>query len=309
MARIPRLLLQGESATYHIISRTALAGFVLGDVEKDHLVRLLRHLCGVYFTDPIGFCVMGNHVHLLVRMQPGEAFSDDDIRHRFRRYYGEGSKRELLDGQIPLLREKWASLSEFVKDLKQSFSRWFNKTHRRHGFFWGERFKSVLVEDGDTVINVLGYVDLNPVRAGLVERPEDYRWSSLGYHVQTGNQGDFLSLDFGLRSFANWDDAQRLRAYRKFVYGLVAPAGKGASIPEKVVEAEEQKGFELTATDRLLYRTRYFTDSGVIGTKAFVADCYRRFEDHFACRHPKKPQAVDGLDGVFSLKRLRAAPT
>ncbi|MDW7712271.1 MAG: hypothetical protein SCH98_17525 [Deferrisomatales bacterium] len=47
----------------------------------------------------------------------------------------------------------------------------------------------------------------------------------------------------------------------------------------------------------------------MIGSKAFVAECYRRFEGHFSCRHPKKPHAVAGLDGVFSLKRLRAAPT
>ena len=53
----------------------------------------------------------------------------------------------------------------------------------------------------------------------------------------------------------------------------------------------------------------FITDSGVIATKAFVAECYRRFEGHFACLHPKQPQAIATLDGVFSLKRLRAAPT
>ena len=62
MARIPRLLLRGESATYHVVSRTALQGFVLGDVEKDLFVRLLCHLGAVYFTELFGFSVMGNHV-------------------------------------------------------------------------------------------------------------------------------------------------------------------------------------------------------------------------------------------------------
>jgi putative transposase len=42
---------------------------------------------------------------------------------------------------------------------------------------------------------------VNPLRAGLVERPEDYRWNSLGYHIQTGNKDNFLSLDFGLKEF------------------------------------------------------------------------------------------------------------
>jgi hypothetical protein len=40
------------------------------------------------------------------------------------------------------------------------------------------------------------YIDLNPLRANIVRRPEDYRWSSLGYHARTGNKGNFLSLDF-----------------------------------------------------------------------------------------------------------------
>jgi hypothetical protein len=111
----------------------------------------------------------------------------------------------LTDGQIPTLRAKRPSLSDYVKEIKQRFSHWYNKRHGRKGFFWGKRFKSVLVENGDTLINCLAYIDLNPVRAGLVERPEDYRWCSLAYHVQTGNKDDFLSLDFGLATFSNGD--------------------------------------------------------------------------------------------------------
>ena len=306
MARIPRLLLQGESATYHVISRSALPGFSMGDVEKDFLLSLLRRLSRVYFTEVLGFCLMGSHAHVVVRMHTGEGVGDEEMRVRYRLSRARGSAPELLDGQIPMLRAKWASLSEFVKDLKQTFSRWYNRIHGRTGFFWGERFKSVLVEDGDTLINVLAYVDLNPVRAGIVERPEDYRWSSLGYHLQTGNESGFLSLDLGLRSFTDVDGGERLRLYRKFVYEIGSvPTGKGASIPEETYAAQERRAFAITAVDRFRCRTRYFTDSGVIGTKAFVAACYQRFETCFACRHPKKPQPVAGVEGMFSLKRLR----
>ena len=59
----------------------------------------------------------------------------------------------------------------------------------------------MIVENGETLINCLAYIDLNPLRAGLVERPEEYRWNSLGYHIQTDNKDDFLSLDFGLLEF------------------------------------------------------------------------------------------------------------
>jgi hypothetical protein len=47
----------------------------------------------------------------------------------------------------------------------------------------------------------VGYIDLNPLRAGIVSRPEEYRWNSIGYHIQTGNKDNFLSLDFGLKEF------------------------------------------------------------------------------------------------------------
>ena len=55
------------------------------------------------------------------------------------------------------------------------------------------------------------------------------------------------------------------------------------------------------------YRTRYFSDSGIIGTKEFVAINYRRFKHIFQSKHEKKPKPIKGLDGVYSLKRLAEA--
>ena len=161
------------------------------------------------------------------------------------------------------------------------------------------------MENGETLINCLAYIDLNPIRAGLVECPEDYRWNSLGYHIQTGNKGDFLSLDFGLKEFAVKTAEERLRYYRQFVYekGCI-DVSKGAQIREDIVEKVRKKGFEVSAVDRFRYRTRYFTDSGIIGSKSFVSRLYGDFKDHFASRHEKKPKPIGGLGGIYSLKRL-----
>ena len=143
---------------------------------------------------------------------------------------------------------------------------------------------------------------------GLVDRPEKYRWCSLAHHVQTGNADRLLSTDFGLRHFADLSDEERLRYYRRFVYEVGSlPSEKGARIGDAVLEEEERADFRLSGMNRFLYRTRYFTDSGVIGTKEFVARCACLFESHFACRHPKKPRPISGLDGVYSLKRLAEA--
>jgi hypothetical protein len=56
--------------------------------------------------------------------------------------------------------------------------------------------------------------------------------------------------------------------------------------------------------DRFKYRTRYFSDSGVIGTKTFVERNYQTFKHHFTSKHEKRPKGIQGLDGVYSLKRL-----
>ena len=295
MPRIARMIINDEPAVYHIISRTALDGLVIGDVENEFLAALIRHLSSVYFAEVLGFCLMGTHFHLLVRMNPGTEFTDDEIKRRFKLYYGDDNKRELSQGQIPLFRLKWASLSEYVKEIKQGFSRFYNKLHNRKGFFWAERFKSVIVENGDTLVNCLAYIDLNPVRAGIVKRPEVYRFCSLGYHVQTGNKDRFLSFDFGLAEFGVKGERERLKYYRKFVYEKGGLDG---------LDKEKERDFQMNQVDRFRYRTRYFTDSGIIGTKAFIDRYFQRFKGHFECKHDKRGNTIPGLEGIYSMKRL-----
>jgi hypothetical protein len=199
---------------------------------------------------------------------------------------------------------------------------------------------SVIVEDGKTLINCLTYIDLNPLGAGMMERPEDYRWNSLCYHIQTGNKDDFLSLDFGpvkyaslslrelhraspvkyasqslrelhrarLIEFGLIDAQERLRRYRRYVYeaGALDHPNKAQArvIDNDIVEHERKKNYEISRADRFRYRTRYFTDSGIIGTKEFVSENYQRFKDIFMSKREKIPRVVSGLDGVYSLKRL-----
>ena len=260
---------------------------------------MIKKLSQVYFAEVLGFCLMGNHFHLLVRMHQDDKYCDKVIRERFKLYYGpKALAGELTTVQMLQLRQKWSSLSEYMKEIKQVFSRYYNRRHDRTGFFWSERFKSVIVDQGETLINCLAYIDLNPLRAGLVTKPEEYRWSSIGYHVQRDNKHDFLSLDFGLAEFGVKGPGERLRYYRKFLY----EKGK-----VKGLEKERDKDFEIGGVDRFLHRTRYFTDSGIIGSQAFVDRIYREFKDHFSSKHDKKPKIIHGLEGVYSLKRLSEA--
>ncbi len=306
MPRITRMIIPDQETVYHVISRTVLDGYPLGDEEKDELVKILLKFSKLYFTEILGFCAMGNHFHLLVRMLPESDFSDDEIKSRYKRFYGD--VREFPQEKVPAFRFKWASLSELVREIKQTFSRYFNKRHNRRGTLWGERFKSLIVEDGEALINCLAYIDLNPLRAGIVKRPEDYRWCSLGYHVQTRNKGNFLSLEFGLKEFNARSRKERLRRYRRFVYEAAAlKRSRGKScimIDEKIIAKESKTDIKNTRAYKFRYRTRYVSDSGIIGSKAFVSRKYQQFKDIFHSKHEKKPKPVKGLDGIYSLKRL-----
>ena len=123
-----------------------------------------------------------------------------------------------------------------------------------------------------------------------------------------------LSLDFGLAEFGPGEigetvprefhgvkvknKGERLRYYRKFLYE------KGNI---KGLEKERARDFTLRGVDRFLHRSRYFTDSGIIGSKMFVDRIYQEFKDHFSSKHEKKPKVIQGLEGIYSLKRLSEA--
>ena len=306
MPRTSRMLIPEEKTAYHVMSRTALDGFPFGDVEKDKMLNIIKRFSKLYFTEIIGFAIMDNHWHLLTIMNPERNYSDEDIKNRFIEFHG----KEICfpEEKIPYFRNKWSNLSEFVKEIKQTFSRYYNKTHNRRGTLWGERFKSVIVQNGETLVNCLAYIDLNPIRAGIIKKPDDYRWSSIGYHVQTGNKDDFLSLDFGLSEFGEMTDKERFRRYRRHLYeaGAINKTGNNNKrvIDKKIVEKERDRNFEITSPERFINRTRYFTDSGIIGSKEFVSENYHRFKHMFQTKHEKKPKPVKGIKGLYSLKRL-----
>ena len=96
MPRTSRLIIHDEKAVYHVMSRTALDGFPLEDVEKGFILDLIKRFSALYFTEILGFCIMGNHFHLLVKMIPEDRFTDDDILKRFEAFYGDS--REFVEG-------------------------------------------------------------------------------------------------------------------------------------------------------------------------------------------------------------------
>ncbi|GAB6163102.1 hypothetical protein JCM12298_22620 [Desulfothermus naphthae] len=268
MPRIARFLKEDEPTVYHVISRTALEGLPFRDEDKEYMLKLIKKWSKIFFVDVLGFAIMGNHFHLVVRTYPESDVCDKDVRERYKRLYGA---KEVGSGtNFESFKKKLCSLSWYVKEIKQGFSRYYNKKYNRRGTLWGERFKSLIVEDGLTLVNLLAYVDLNAVRAGIVKRPEEYRWCSLGYHIQFGNKDNLVSVDFGMKEWNELDEKEIVKKYREFVYETGAiDAGKGAVIDEEIIDAERKKNFQLRLRELFRYRCRYFTDAGVLGSKRF----------------------------------------
>ena len=112
---------------------------------------------------------MGNHFHSLVRVIPEYKFCDEDILKRYVDFYGD--ERIFADGLVPSLRLKLSSLSEFMREIKVNFARFYNRRHDRRGYFWEDRFKSVIVENGETLIGLFQFqlvdnclmVDIGPL--------------------------------------------------------------------------------------------------------------------------------------------------
>ena len=113
-------------------------------------------------------------------------------------YTNEGGMGEAVAVIHKRFTYRMQDLGEFMKGLLQRFSQWFNRAHARTGTLWEDRFKSVIVEDGVAARTISAYIDLNPVRAGMVADPADYRWSSYGEAIGGGKKGNGKKAREGL---------------------------------------------------------------------------------------------------------------
>ena len=300
MARVRRIKLLGEVCYYHIVSRVVGNEFLLGDVEKEKLLEIIKRFSAFYFVQVIGYSIMDNHFHLLIRMDDGGMYGDDEILSRVEMFYDEEKKS--ID--ISHFRRKLEDLSEYVKGIKQSFSVWYNRFHDRKGYFWGDRFKSLIIGNLDGLFNCLAYIDLNSVRAGLVRCPEAYRWSSIGYWVQSGNLDDFLSF----KDIFYADREEMLSFYREYLYhsGGIEKLGEGR-ISQALIEREMLRGFRLGRYERFRYRVRYFTDGLVIGGKGYINWAYNQFGENQIMKADRRVYRTGVGKRIFSIRRLNSS--
>ena len=111
-----------------VMSRTALQGLPIRDVDKDYLLGLIKRLSILYCADVLGFAIMGNHFHLAARMHPEESVSDQEVIRRYQKFYGD--PKYIGGEQVEEVRKRLCSLAAYVKDIKQGFTR-LNPAYRQ----------------------------------------------------------------------------------------------------------------------------------------------------------------------------------
>jgi hypothetical protein len=185
-------------------------------------------------------------------------------------------------------------LSEFMKTLLQRFTRCFNRVHERSGTLWEERFKSVIVESGIAARTMAAYIDLNPVRAGMVADPAEYRWSSYGEAIGGGPRGNGKKAREGLVRACLGHERVGFEAGRWAEAGEVYRKVMGMALARKGGEDSGGLKFALQLGEMLRHRVRYFTDGAVIGSRAFVNEAFEAARERFG---PKRKDGARRLRG------------
>lgn len=174
------LRLEYSGALYHVTSRGDRRGAIYrDDSDRTAWLSVLAEACSRYNFVVHAYCQMTNHYHLLV---------------------------ETIDG----------GLGRGMRQLNGAYSQYFNRRHGLVGHVFQGRYKAILVQKESYLLELARYVVLNPVRAGIVSTPEQWRWSSQRFFLDSVDQPTWLETDWLLGHFG--EDGVRARcAYMEFV--------------------------------------------------------------------------------------------
>jgi putative transposase len=181
---------------HHIVQRGHNKKVVFAqDADFRYYLSTLEDFKVHYGVKVYGFCLMTNHVHLI--LQPGEAI---------------------------------CGLGQLMKRLSGRQTRFVNRQESRTGTLWEGRYRSSPIETDAYLLACCRYVELNPVRARMTDDPAAYPWSSYRWHAGMGSRFGWLDIDPCFGGLGNSDDERAMR-YREFVQSAI-PTGEWELIRE-----------------------------------------------------------------------------
>ena len=331
--RMRRIRLEGLGY-YHVISRLVAGAPRFDTFDKEQLRRWMRAYETFSGVRVLTYAILGSHFHILLEVPDRVEIDEQEIIRRMGAIYNEKQLRErltqweqwrrqglesLVQRELDGLRRRMYDLSEFMKTLKQRFTQGYNHRHQRRGTLWEDRFKSILVEASEEALSTVGaYIDLNPLRAGLVGDPKDYRWSgyaeALGGNPQARKGLQQLMAPW-LGEGAGWETVRN--AYRVHLYeqgrrreGDGLGVGARAGIRPDVVERVLSGNGRLSRPELLRCRVRYFSDGLALGSRDFVNNVFTQFRGNFGPRRKNGARALRHGDwgGLCAARDLMTAP-
>jgi len=203
------LISLADTPYYHITSRCVRRAFLCGvdhysgksyEHRRQWVVDRIRLLSSLFAIDLCSYAIMSNHYHLVLKVCPGqlEGLSDDDIMDRWCalfkgpllvQRYRDGEdlqtyERSTVADIVNVWRSKLASISWFMRCLNQPIAHQANREDRCTGKFWESRFNSQALKSDEALLSSMVYVDLNPVRAGIADRPETSSYTSIRERIK-----------------------------------------------------------------------------------------------------------------------------
>src|SRR4030066_629015 len=115
--------------------------------------------------------------------------------------------------------EKGGKLSEIIKGINLSYAQHYKNRYKHIGHFWQDRYKSIIISKDDYLLACGSYVELNPVRAKIVEDPKDYKGSS--YNAYAYGKKDFIADEHSIYKGLSRNEAERRKKYREFIKGMI----------------------------------------------------------------------------------------
>lgn len=297
---------------------------LLGDAEKEHMCRLIRRIEGFTGVRVLTYSVMTNHFHLLLEEPDrSEVVTDEEFARRMACLYSEQELDELYsmwdtwidegcDELVEADKQRYIArmhdISEFMKQLKQRFSRWFNRMNGRKGALWDARFKSVMVEPGTPLRVVAAYIEMNPVRAGMVVEPQFYRFGGFGEALGgcwSARKGIQKIVQTSMADVTEWESVSTEYLERILMYDEVRRHPERLCTDHDMLREKLGKRIELTDYERLLCKCRYFSDGWVIGGKAFVEAYFQENRDFFGPKRISGSRKVKGgWSGIYAAREF-----
>lgn len=284
----PRSVVVDDSrpGVYHCISRCVRRAFLCGDGynhRRDWIQKRLDELVSLMAIDIYAWEILDNHLHILLAIRPDNvsAWSDHEVADRYlqicpckwrRRLRGTPVDAPPSDQEIAIslinpdrvkvLRARLSSVSWFMAKLKEPIAKRANREDECTGHFWEGRFRCFAVLDEAAIVATATYVDLNAIRAGIVERPEDTQHGSIAQRA-TLISGGRPRTSISLQPIPGFSDKDYLKHIDRWARAMVP--GK-RFMPRSVPPILERLGFTARSWVKALRSTWDSLAGTAIGT-------------------------------------------